>query len=123
MRDAAEWVEEVFKQLELRNRVLDGMDISVYVSDMFTNEILYANKKVRLGCCGDPVGRLCWDAVKGADKRCEDCPIVYLLKNPGRSRKEEIADGDKRFAVCDSIINWLDGRLVHLHYTQELEGG
>lgn len=108
---------------EITNQVagiLDHLEIAVYVSDLETNRILFANQELRLIHGGMPlIGQICWETLWNATKRCDFCPIPYLLKNPGKSYRGERTEEDRQFQVYDSIIPWSKGKLAHLHYMIE----
>ena len=121
MREKPGAYEELQEQIELRNCVLEGMNMDIYVSDMSSHEILYTNMEPREGEAEDlPTGRICWEALKGRNNRCECCPVTYLLKNPGKTYLKEFRGGGRQVFSCDKIIPWLKGRLAHLHYTLDI---
>lgn len=103
--------------------ILNSMDIAVYVSDLETNKIIFANKYLqqRLGE-SDLVGRCCWEALRSENKRCGICSIPYLLKNIGKVRKVQYFDevAGKDFFICDSIISLYGGKMVHLSYSMDI---
>lgn len=101
--------------------ILDNLNIAVLVSDMSTNKILYANKKMRQMYEGVPlIGRICWEALKGETKRCKDCPVSRLLKYPMESYQQVTCEEDRCLQITDSIIPWPGGKLAHLRYMAEI---
>lgn len=101
--------------------ILNNINVAVFVSDMVTNKILYANKKLQQMYEDNTLtDKICWEALRNIEKRCEFCPIPYLLKNPGESYQWELCEGDKLFKICDSIIPWVDGRMAHLQYMVDI---
>ncbi len=140
----------IFKQAEdsarrtvrIMRAVLDNMNLLIYVSDIFTCEILFANKTVLdfIGVSGfnEIKGKICWRHIqKNQTGRCGFCKINQLLENCKRNNFEPIKHelqstiDNQWYYVEDSIIEWIDGRKVHLQcaveftekklYTQELE--
>lgn len=113
--------EEHEAAIDIRDSILNNIDISIYVTDMETNKLLFVNSDLKKQHKGMPlVGETCWQVLKNRSKRCEQCPIPYLLKNPGRSYKWETYQGDKRFQIYDCIIPWTNGKLAHLQYMVEI---
>lgn len=107
-------------QIEIRDSILNSLDLLIYVSDMVTNEILFANVPLRQRYGDNSLtGKTCWEALRNESKRCENCPIPYLLKHPGESLQREMCVEGGRFQVSDSIIPWANGKLAHLQYMSE----
>lgn len=103
-------------QVKMEDNILNSLNISIYVSDMATNKLLYANMALQQKHGGQPlIGKVCWEALESKTKRCESCPIPYLLKHPGENYQREIYNGG-HLKIHDSIIQWGNGKLVHLRY-------
>lgn len=103
-------------QVKIRDHILNNLDISIYVSDLATNEILYANLALQRAHGNQPLtGRICWEALHNKSKRCEFCPIPYLLKHPGKGYQRERYNGFHE-KICNNIIPWANGKLAHLQY-------
>lgn len=114
--------DETAMQLEIRDNILNNMNIAVYVSDLATNEILFANMALRQLLDNDSLtGRICWEALRNESKRCAFCRIPYLLKNPGQGCHWEMCSGDSHFLIYDNIIPWSNGRLAHLQCMMKIE--
>ena len=69
-------------------RILNGMDAYVYVTDPSTDEILFINKKMRdhfdFGE-SDGTGTKCWAVLQsGMIKRCPFCPGHHLKRSEER---------------------------------------
>lgn len=101
--------------------ILDHLDIAIYVSDMATHKIVFTNRALQQ-MYGDTslIDRICWETLWARDRRCEFCPIPYLLMHPGESYHWGLAEGGSQFQLCDSIIPWIDGKLMHLQYMVEI---
>lgn len=112
--------EEMAAQAEMRDNILNSLDIPLYVSDLATNEILYANLALRKMHGDQPLmGRVCWEALHNKTKRCEFCPITYLLKHPGMNYSREKYNGFHE-KIYSSIIPWANGKMAHFHYTLDI---
>lgn len=118
----ANTLEELsFKEasLNILEGILKGMDAFLYVSDMETDEMIFVNdimkKNFKLG--DEATGETCWKVFRpGADKRCGFCPKYKLSANPGEPVIwEELSTITGRYYRCnDKVIDWPDGRKVHL---------
>jgi PAS domain S-box-containing protein len=105
--------------------VLDGIDAAVYVADLKSCEVLYANPKVRERV-GDVVGKCCWQAIyPGQTGPCEFCTNDKLLDAAGQPTGtyswefENPADG--RWYQCAArAIPWDDGRYVRLELAHDI---
>lgn len=122
MHEEKTQLDEITALLEARDSILNNLDIAICVSDLATNEILYANAPLRQ-MFGDEqlTGRICWEALNGGSERCEFCAIPYLLKHPGQAYEWEIRTEDGCFQICDSIIPWANGRVAHMQCMMEIE--
>ena len=105
-------------------RILDRMNALFYISDPLTDELLYISP----GMCrhfglrdGEPP-RYCWQLLRGGTGRCAFCPIPTLLLNPSQphvwEETNEVTGGT--YKNTDTLIEWEDGRLVHLHYREDV---
>ncbi len=99
--------------------VLDSLDAIVYVADMETHEILFANKQLRdqfKNC----TGKTCWQAIQtGQTGPCDFCTNDRLLDEHGSPTEPLIWEfqntADRQWYQCrDQAIHWPDGRLVRL---------
>ena len=103
----------------LLEKVLNNIDAQVYVGDMQTGEILFANQPM-LDVYGDIKGKICWQVLaKNRFSSCNTCTNPYLINEVGESvgaQREEIQDPltERWYSNISSAIPWLDGRLVRL---------
>jgi len=99
--------------------ILNDLDAGVYVTDMETYKILYANTSVIQGF-GDIIGKVCWQSLqRGQSGPCTFCTNKYLLDvngNPAGSYSWEFQNTitGKWFKISDKAITWVDGRIVRL---------
>lgn len=111
--------EELHAQHTRFEAVLNSLDAAVYVADMDTHELLFANKQVR-DQFGDCTGRKCWQAIQvGQTGPCDFCTNDRLLDDAGQPKAPYIWEAqntvDKNWYQCrDQAIKWPDGRLVRL---------
>jgi len=99
--------------------VLDSIDATVYVADMTTHEILFANRYMK-ECFGrDIMGEICWKVFRGYDAPCEHCTNHRLLDGEGNPTGVVTWEGRNPITGCwylnyDRAIRWIDGRMVRL---------
>ncbi len=97
--------------------VLDAIEAMVYIADIHTYEVIFANKYLR-ETMGVSPGQLCWQSIqKSSSGPCGFCPNDKLLDSEGKPggvyRWEQLNTVDKRwYDTIDRAIVWTDGRLV-----------
>ncbi|MBI5235581.1 MAG: HAMP domain-containing protein [Deltaproteobacteria bacterium] len=105
--------------------VLNSLDAAVYVADMKTHEILFANALVE-SLFGDVVGRTCWQALQsGQTGPCPFCTNDKLIDAHGQptgAYKWEFRNTANGlwYAIHDRAIRWIDGRLVKLAISYDI---
>ena len=104
--------------------VLDGSDAIIYVADMQTYELLYANRTLR-ETIGERTGELCWRVLKsGQSGPCAFCTNDKLLDAQGRPSGTYVWESQntqtgKWYHCSDSAIPW-DDRLVRLEIASDI---
>ncbi len=97
--------------------VLDNTMAKVYVCDVDTYEIVFANKALKSGVPYEIEGKKCWQVLSSFDGPCPYCKLHDVLKRPlGEPLLWENYNPDFKWwlQMSDSIVKWTDGRLVHL---------
>lgn len=110
---------------DVLQRILNGMDAYVYVSDPATGLILFNNDKMMQGynIQGDAVGRPCWEVLRpGSTRRCKSCPSYALEKDPTAVIiwEEFHAATGRYHRNTDRLIEWSDGKMVQLHHAVDI---
>ncbi len=103
-------------------RILDGLDAFVYVADMETYSILFANKKLR-DVFGDCTGKTCWQAFRTEQSGpCEFCmsPEPDDTAEGTAEREFENRKTGGWFSIRDQVIRWPDGRQVKLQLAVDI---
>ncbi len=105
--------------------MLNELDACVYVSDMETDKILFINKKIKetFNIDNDSIGIECWKIIqKGFSERCPFCPIFRLAKDNNTPVDWEDYNSvtGRYYKKTDSIIDWIDGKKVHLQYAVDI---
>lgn len=100
--------------------ILDNIDAVVYVTDMQTHEILFANKFSR-DLFGEISGKICWQTIQvNQSGPCPFCTNEKLLSKEGKPLAstyvwEHINSITGRFyEIHNKAFKWIDGRLVRL---------
>ncbi len=103
----------------LLQTVMDNLDAYIYVGDMQTGEILFANQSMK-EAYGDVQGKTCWKALyKNQSAPCLTCTNSLLLDNDGsptgvHHREAQEGPAGHYYSTFSSAIRWLDGRMVRL---------
>lgn len=114
-------LDGIISQIEIRDSILSNMGIAIYVSDMSSNKILYANMDLQQMYKDKPlIGKICWEVLYNKDKRCLFCPIPHLLKNPGKRFQWELSKEEQRYLVYSCIISWPERRFVNIQYMMKI---
>ena len=100
-------------------KVFDSLEAIVYVADMQTYEILFANRYTEK-LFGRITGKTCWQVLQ-ADMSgpCPFCPNNRLLTPDGKAEEVIVSEmqntiNGRWYSVRDRAIDWFDGRVVHL---------
>jgi PAS domain S-box-containing protein len=106
--------------------VLDGLDTAVYVADVASDEILYANRAFKQYYGMDAVGKNCWQVTTACHPERGDFlvdPRSLGLDDVPR----ELFDGEIRhslsgrwFHLRDRAIRWVDGRVVRMEIAADV---
>jgi signal transduction histidine kinase/CheY-like chemotaxis protein len=107
-------VEEIKHQHAQLLSIFDSIDEPIYVADMDTYEILFANQFTRKALGKELVGLTCYKELQGFDKPCDFCTNGKLNKNNGATFQWEHINPitNKEYLLYDRIIRWPDGRDV-----------
>ena len=107
-------------------RVLNGMDAHVYVTDPATDEVLFINDLMReqfgfIDC--DVVGMTCWKILQiGLTERCPFCPKHHLREHPDDTVvwDDQNPVTERHYRNSDKLIEWTDGRIVHMQHAVDI---
>ncbi|MDL2294803.1 GGDEF domain-containing protein [Ruminococcaceae bacterium OttesenSCG-928-D13] len=110
--------------------IINNMGVDVFVNDLDTCEILFANRSIAKPYGGPQslVGRPCWQVL--CDNKtgpCEKCPqqkiagqgIVEALGRVQSWEFQRPADGNW-FQALSSVFRWVDGRPAHIVSTVDI---
>jgi PAS domain S-box-containing protein len=109
-------------------KVLDSLDAIVYVSDMQSYEILYANRYAE-NLFGSITGKICWNVLQSdMTGPCPFCKISEIV-TPEKKPKDIVVWENintitgKWCSIRDRAIEWFDDRLVHLQIAINISHG
>ena len=111
---------------EMLARILDSLDGIVYVADLETQEILFANSYLKKLFGFDPTGRKCWQLIHvDQGGGCRFCERHNLLDEAGEPRgviyrEYQNPFNKKWYGAKDQAIRWTDGRYVRLEIALDI---
>lgn len=94
--------------------IFDSIGEAIYVSDIHTHEVLYANRELKEMLGFDPIGQKCYHALQHFEMPCSFCSTPILEQLRGRPYRWEYHNPvlDRDFVLFDRLIRWPDGRQV-----------
>ncbi len=113
--------EERVRAVSVLQSVMSNVESVIYVCDPHTKTLIYANDYLRkIMNNSDLTGKLCHEVLQGRSEPCPFCPQKQLFDENGGpvftplrwEFHNELAQRD--FLVMDRLINWHDGRLLHM---------
>ena len=123
LREQADIIE---KEQAKFNIVLDSLNIIVYVADMSTHEILFANQFAQKAFGGNLVGKICWQTIQtGFNGPCSFCTNSKLVDKEGRPTgvyhwEMQNTVNNHWYYMQDRAIQWTDERLVRLQIATDI---
>jgi len=105
-------------------KVLDSLEAVVYVADMQSYEIIFANLYTE-ELFGHITGKTCWKVLQsGMTGPCPFCTNNRLVTPEGRPKDtilwEMQKSNDRWYSIRDRAIDWFDGRVVHLQIAVDI---
>jgi PAS domain S-box-containing protein len=108
------------KEQEKFATVLDSLEAFVYVADMQTYELLFANQFAKQTTKSDLIGKICWQHFqKEQTGPCPFCSNHRLVDQNGQptevySWEHQSTLNNHWYYLQDRAIRWTDGRIVRL---------
>ncbi len=105
--------------------VLDSLEALVYVADMQTHEVLFANRYAREMTGHQLTGEICWQTIQDQTGPCEFCTNPKLVDAQGHPtgvyRWEWFNEKLGRwFYLQDRAVPWTNGHLVRLEIATDI---
>ncbi len=99
--------------------ILDTISADIYVADLDTHEVIFANKHMRDSFGHDLVGHKCWQVFRGGTRPCDFCTNAKLVDRKGQPRGVVVWEAEnpitgRWYINHDQAIRWLNGRLVRI---------
>ncbi len=103
-------------------RTMNHSGVDIYVTDFYTDEILYANETMAApyGGISQMVGKTCWKILyNDKEGQCDYCPRKHLIDENGNPTNTYSWDYQRPFdkswfRVFSSACIWVDGRTAHV---------
>ncbi len=116
--------QEVQTQSEILTIMLDQLDTDVFIADVDTHKIFFANKSMQENYHFSYLDNVsCFDVV-GRGYPCDNCPLNELQNNEGQQVviQDSFSEVTRRhYRTYDSIIPWSgEKKRVHLHYAMDI---
>lgn len=102
-------------------QLVDGSHNAIYVADIETNELLYANAKAEEYTGRNFVsGEKCYHFLLGQKEQCPECPKLQMMENESTTYHVVSPQSGKRLLVRGRKLKW-NGRDAHEQYYFEEE--
>jgi len=101
-------------------KVLNNMSALIYVIDLKTSKILFANESLKKMAGQDIEGKECWKVFhQNQNKMCDICPRKQFYNTDNYPKEicrwERYNEEFEIYLSCDfMVIEWVDGRIVQL---------
>jgi PAS domain S-box-containing protein len=115
----------VFRDMTEREQVLsvfDSITEAIYVSDLESYRILYANSHLQNLAGKQLTGGVCHKELYGLDHPCSFCTNDLIKKLAGQPHRWEHHNAvlDRDFLLTDKIIRWAGGREVRIELATDI---
>ncbi len=105
--------------------ILNSLDAIVYIADMKTHKLLFANEYCRKIFGNEIVGKPCWKVLQASEGPCSFCTNEKLLNDAGRPAgvyrwEFKNAVNQRWYDIADHAIQWIDGRIVRMEIATDI---
>ncbi|SFT63788.1 Signal transduction histidine kinase [Selenomonas sp. GACV-9] len=106
---------------DLMTELLENMDTIVYVCDVETQQLLYANKAAikKSNCHGDYRGKTCYNYMFGRNSVCADCQLRKMHLGTRQELVRHDTSNDTYLNIEKKGISW-HGRLACAHFINDV---
>ena len=118
--------KSIFMSQQTLRTVMDNINANIYVTDFDSNDILFANKKIKEQFGNNVEGKKCWKVFRNGVGVCSDCENAKLITGEGLNENGIIQyekwfpDRNVWYSCSKSAIEWIDGRIVHMEYASDI---
>lgn len=115
----------IAQSYQIMTTVLNNIDALVYVIDLQTYKIVFANKKAK-DQYGDIEGKVCWKALQhDIHSPCDQCKTESLYDTDGNLIEKvnfEMQNNVSKhwYEIRNQVIQWVDGRLMKLQIATDI---
>ena len=102
--------------------VFDGIAEAIYVSDLESYQLLYANAHLQNSLGGPLIGDTCYHALYGLDAPCQSCTNSIISRLDGQPYRWEFHNPrlNRDYLATDKTIKWSDGRDVRFELALDI---
>jgi PAS domain S-box-containing protein len=106
-------------------KVLDSLEAIVYVADMQSYEVLFANRYTEK-LFGHITGKTCWQVLQSdMTGPCPFCKNKKLITPNGKPKdtilwEMQNTSNNRWYSIRDRAIDWFDGKAVHLQIAVDI---
>lgn len=105
--------------------IFNSLDTCLMVTDPETDEVLFMNDRMKkeYGVEGNAEGKKCWELLQtDYTERCSFCPLHKLATRPDEPVfwEEKNAYNGKYYRNMDCLIEWRDGKRMHLQHNMDI---
>ncbi|KJU87584.1 multi-sensor signal transduction histidine kinase [Candidatus Magnetobacterium bavaricum] len=108
-------------------KIMENMEAIVYVADMQTHKIIFANRYLKEAIGNDElINKVCWNTIQGGQVGpCSFCSNHKLLDKNGEPAgvytwECQNTVNKRWYYMQDRAIRWLDGRIVRLEIATDI---
>jgi len=110
---------------ELLLKILDSIDATIYVADMETHRIMFANKKMEKKFNRNLIGEKCFEVFRGIKSPCDHCTNDQLLDSQGNpagliSWQGQNPITKEWYVNNDRAIKWPTGKFVRIQIATDI---
>jgi PAS domain S-box-containing protein len=102
--------------------IFEAINSTIYVADMDTHRIVYANQAARDMFGGDLIGQVCHQALQGLEAPCSFCTNDHLRAIAPQPYFWEFHNSkvNRTYRLIDRIIRWPDGRDLRFEMAMDI---
>lgn len=112
--------EKIRMKFEEMMAIFDSIENPIYVIDVNTHKILYANKYLREILKDNPIGKICYKEIKGLEEPCSFCINEVILKQNSHKWEDYNEKLKRYYSIISKLIKWPDGRIVKFEYAIDI---
>lgn len=118
------YTQKIMRGKKMFTELLNSINANIYVTDPETDNIIFMNDKMKaVYQLEDFTQQKCWQVFKkNSQQRCADCPIPILKEETNQCYlwEEHSSYNDHIYQNYDCMIEWWDGRHVHIQHSVDI---